>query len=112
MNNVMEQTEKLIEAIHSSNEYAQYQMLQNTITKDEKVYARLNDFRKRNLQIQINSQVDAISESANLSREYADVLNRPEVKDFIAAEQRYIKMLRKINRKLDAEMHVNIDFLE
>ena len=112
MKNVMQQTENLIDAIEGSSEYVQYQMLQNSIVKDEGVYHRLNEFRRRNFEIQMNSQVDAIDGSANLYQEYADVLNRPEVKDFLAAEQRYIKMLRKVNRKLEKHFNVNVDFLE
>lgn len=112
MNNVMQQTNNLVEAIHGSNEYAQYQMLQNTISKDANVYNRLNEFRRRNFELQVNGTENSIDESANLRREYADVLNRGEVKDFLSAEQRYVKMLRKMYRKIETELHVNINFLE
>ena len=112
MKNVILQTEQLIKAIETSNEYAQYQMLQNTITKDDGVYQRLNEFRRRNFEIQMNTQVNAIDESANLYQQYQDVLNRPEIKDFLVAEQRYLKMLRKVTHKLDSHFKVNIDFLE
>lgn len=112
MNNVMQQTDNLIEAIHASNEYSQYQMLQNTITKDEGVYQRLNEYRRKNFEIQMNTNADAINEGARLREEYADILKRAEVKDFLAAEQRYIKMLRCVNQKLDMQINVNIDFLE
>lgn len=112
MKNVMQQTENLIDAIEASSEYAQYQLLQNSIIKDEGVYHRLNEFRRRNFEIQMNTQVDVMDASANLYQEYADVLNRAEVKEFMAAEQRYIKMLRKVNRKLEEHFNVNVDFLE
>ncbi|MBQ3783962.1 MAG: YlbF family regulator [Lachnospiraceae bacterium] len=112
MNNVLAQTDLLVEAIHSSSEYTQYQLLQNAIMKDEGVYYRLNEFRRRNFEIQVNAQMDAINESARLHHEYADVLNRPDVKNFLAAEQRYIKMLRKVTQKLDSQFMVNIDFLD
>lgn len=109
--NVLQQTDNLVDAIESSSEYAQYQMLQNTIEKDEGIYHRLNEFRRRNFEIQMNPQADPIDGSAHLYQEYADVLNRPEVKEFLAAEQRYVKMLRKVNKKLDEHFKVNIDFL-
>ncbi len=112
MNNVMQQTDHLVEAIHASNEYTQYQMLQNAISKDGNVYARLNEFRRRNFEIQMNNSDNSIDECANLRQEYADVLNRGEVKDFLSAEQRYIKMLRKMYHKLETQLHVNINFLE
>lgn len=108
----MQQTENLIDAIEGSSEYVQYQMLQNSIEKDESVYHQLNEFRRRNFEIQMNPQVDAIDGSASLYQEYAEVLNRPEIKEFLAAEQRYIKMLRKVNRNLEKHFNVNIDFLE
>lgn len=111
MKNVMQQADTLIEAIETSNEFAQYQFLQKEIMKEEDVYNRLNDFRRRNFEIQMNHQVDAMNSSANLYQEYADVLNRTEVKEFLNAEQRYIKMLRRIYHKLDKHANVNIDFL-
>ncbi len=111
MNNVIEKTDQLIDAIQSSNEYLQYQMLQKSISKEQDIYNRLNDYRRRNFEIQMNEQA-TVDEMENLSREYADVLNRSEIKDFLVAEQRYIKMLRRVNKKLDSQFHVNIDFLE
>lgn len=111
MKNVMQKADALIEAIETSNEFAQYQFLQKAIMKEEDVYNRLNDFRRRNFEIQMNPQVDAMNSSANLYQEYADVLNRTEVKEFLNAEQRYIKMLRRIYHKLDKHTDVNIDFL-
>ena len=47
MNNVIEKTDQLIDAIQSSNEYLQYQMLQKAISKDQDIYNRLNDYRRR-----------------------------------------------------------------
>lgn len=111
MKNVIQQTDALIEAIETSNEYAQYQLLQNTIMKEEDVYHRLNDFRRRNFEIQMNPQADAMNSSVYLYQEYADILNRTEVKEFLNAEQHYIKMLRKIHRKLDKHANINVDFL-
>ncbi|MCI8407688.1 MAG: YlbF family regulator [Lachnospiraceae bacterium] len=108
--NVIQQTDALIKAIETSNEFAQYYLLQKTIMKEE-VYNRLNEFRRRNFEIQMNSQVDAIDSSANLYQEYADILNRTEVKEFLNAEQRYIRMLRKIHQEIDKHANINIDFL-
>ena len=112
MNNVLQQTDNLVEAIHASNEYAQYQMLQNAISKDTNVYDRLNEFRRRNFEVQMTSNENSIDKSDSLRREYADVLNRGEVKEFLSAEQRYVKMLRKMYHKLENQLHVNINFLE
>lgn len=108
--NVIQQTDALIKAIETSNEFAQYYLLQKTIMKED-VYNRLNEFRRRNFEIQMNSQVDAIDSSANLYQEYADILNRTEVKEFLNAEQRYIRMLRKIHQEIDKHANINIDFL-
>lgn len=108
--NIIQQTDALIEAIETSNEFAQYHLLQKAIMKED-VYNRLNEFRRRNFEIQMNSQVDAIDSSANLYQEYADILNRTEVKEFLNAEQRYIRMLRRIHQEIDKHANINIDFL-
>ena len=106
MNNVMKKTDELIDAIQSSNEYLQYQMLQKTISKNTDLYNRLNDYRRRNFEIQMQGHDNAEDEIQNLANEYADI------KDFLVAEQRYIKMLRRMNKKIDNQIHVNIEFLE
>lgn len=111
MNNVMQQLDQLIDAIHASNEYTQYQMLDRSITKDEQVYNRVNEFRRRNFEIQINSNIDTMEACANLNKEYEDVLNRSDVKEYLAAERRYIKMIRKITTRIDDQIDINIDFL-
>lgn len=108
--NIMQQTDALIEAIETSNEFAQYHLLQNAIMKED-VYNRLNDFRRRSFEIQMNSQVDVMDSSANLYQEYADILNRTEVKEFLNAEQRFIRMLRRIHQEIDKHANVNVDFL-
>lgn len=108
--NIMQQTDALIEAIETSNEFAQYHLLQNTIMKED-VYNRLNEFRRRSFEIQMNSQVDVMDSSANLYQEYADILNRTEVKEFLNAEQRFIRMLRRIHQEIDKHANVNVDFL-
>lgn len=112
MKNIIAKTEELVETIKTSNEYVQYQMLQNTISKDEALYRRLNEFRRRNFENQMNDMHYSMEKNSNLCQEYADVLNKAEVKDFLAAEQRYIKIIRQMNRKLDASLNINIDFLE
>lgn len=112
MKSVMEQTGLLIEAIKESNEYSQYQILLEKVMREEGVYQRMNDFRRRNFVLQLNPQMDALDASAGLVAEYEDVLGRTDVKEFLAAEQRYVKMIRKMNQKIEESLQINIDFLE
>ncbi len=112
MRGVMEQTDLLINEIKKSNEYNQYQMFLKKVMQDQGVYHRLNEFRRRNFILQMNSNVDAIDSGAALYSEYADVVNRPDIKEFLSAEQRFIRMIRQIYRTLDENVNINIDFLE
>lgn len=112
MKNVMEQTDKLISAIKQSNEYSQYRHLLENIMQNPDLYHRLNEFRQRNFMLQMNTNTDALNESAGLSNEYADVLNQTKVKDFLAAEQKYVRMVRQMFRKIDDSLEMNLDFLE
>ena len=79
--------------------------------KDEGAYGRLNEYRRRNFELQMNTQVDAMTESERLRNEYADILNRTDVKEYLAAEQRYVKMIRLVNQKLDSCFDIHIEFL-
>lgn len=112
MRGVVEQTGLLVDTIKKSNEYNQYQMLLKNVMQDQGAYNRLNEFRRRNFILQMNSNVDAIDSGAALYSEYADVVNRPDIKEFLSAEQRYIRMIRQIYRTLDESVNMNIDFLE
>lgn len=112
MKNVINQTDSLIEAIQESNEYSQYQLLRDKVMQDKGLYDRLNEFRRRNFMLQVNDNADALDGSAGIFAEFADVLGRTEVKEFLSAEQRYVKMIRQMNRKIDESLNMNIDFLE
>lgn len=112
MKNVLEQTEKLIDVVKQSSEYSQYRYLLESIMQNVELENRLNEFRKKNFILQMNANADALNESANLYNEYADVLNRTEVKDFLAAEQKYVRMIRHMFRKIDDSLEVDLNFLE
>lgn len=112
MKNVIEQTDILINAIKQSNEYSQYQHLLENVMQNNELYYRMNEFRKRNFMLQMNENADALYESANLSNEYSDVLNQTEVKNFLVAEQRFVRMVRQMYHKIDESLEINLDFLE
>lgn len=112
MRGVVEQTGLLVDMIKKSNEYNQYQMLLKKVMQDQGSFNRLNEFRRKNFILQMNSNADAIDSGNALYHEYADVVSRPDVKEFLSAEQRYIRMIRQIYRTLDENVNINIDFLE
>lgn len=112
MRGVVEQTDILVDLIKKSNEYSQYQILLKKVMQDQGIYARLNEFRRRNFVLQMNSNADSIDSGAALSNEYADVVNRSDVKEFLSAEQRFVRMIRQIYRTIDKNININIDFLE
>lgn len=111
MGRVEEQTSQLIEAIRQSREYMQYQSSYDQIEEDEELKKQLNQFRRRQFQIQL-LEGDPVSSAQALEEEFKEMLARPLVKNFLLAEQHYCKMVRNMNDQLAESLDFDINFLE
>ena len=106
MNEVMYQTEKLNREIKNSNEYNHYVRVLNKLKEDDKVYKRLIEFERKNMDIQGMADYNVYDDIARLRSEYSDILSLASVNEFLGAEQRLIKMLNKVEEGILADIQL------
>lgn len=112
MQNVVTQTEELIGEIRRSKEYNQYQRLLENLKRDQGLYNRVNDYRKRNFFMQLDEKDSAFQENASLGAEFEDLESCELAQEFLAAEATYCKMIRKINDQILDCLDLDLDFLD
>ncbi len=97
---------KLNQIIKESEEYAHYQQTLNKVRENEDLYQVMNEFRKRNFELQsYDDGINRYVEIHNLSLEYEHILQNPVVSEFLIAEQ-------ILSRKLENVYEIIADGLE
>lgn len=96
-----------------SAEYLRYISARTRLREQAEVYERLNDFRRRNFELQ-NSDTESnlFDELTGLSKEYADILNLEIVNEFLTAEQRVCRMLRSLYETMSDGIEFDFEYLE
>lgn len=111
MDEIKMHMEELKKAIRRSNEYTRYQILWEEISKNQALRGRVNDFRRERFLLNMNSGEDVINKMEGISRNFADILEQPLVKDFLAAEQKMAKKVRYIENSVLEAVNLNVEFM-
>ncbi|MBS5933512.1 MAG: YlbF family regulator [Clostridiales bacterium] len=111
MSDIEYQMKNLVDSIKQSNEYNQYRRLYGEIGENEKLLTRLNEFRMRSFQIQLNQEENSLGICKSLREEFKDILMLPSVQEFLIAEQRVNTTLRDINHYIWDNIELNVDFI-
>ncbi len=104
MNNVDSAVQQLITVILNSEAYKEYDLQRQKINQDPELKAQINEFRKRNYQLQ-NADDYAFDKIDQFEREYAEFRERPLVADFLAAELAFCRMMQDINLRITEALH-------
>lgn len=78
------------------------------IKQDPELYGRLNEYRKRVLEIQTAHKT--LREEAELEREFRGLLMKESVKEFLYWERETTGMLRKIHEAIDKSLDLDVSF--
>ena len=110
---IMDKTEELIQLILSSEEYLHYQNDYNELKKSKDLYEKMNDFRRKNLEIQIfGEEASCYNEMQKLYSESRDVLVDPLVSHFMMSEQIMCKLIRKVQDHISEGCGLDISYME
>lgn len=104
--------QQLIESIKSTKEYNQYHSLLERVKSQPELYARIGDYHRRSLALQMYESPNFIQDNNRLQNEYADLQNNGLSNEFLAAEHQYCMMIRKLQDKFIEEVNIETDFLE
>ncbi len=96
MNTVDESVNNLIETIKKSEVYLEYHNQLELLRKDPELKRQVDEFRKRNYEMQMNEDMD-FGMLASFQSEFKSFIENPLVDNFLAAELDFCKMMQKIN---------------
>lgn len=99
MNNQDIAIENFVAAILATEEYRNYARELNRVKQYPKLKAQLDDFRKRNYEMQTKGEID-FGKIDHFETEYQTIRENPLVADFLAAEVDFCRMMQEINMRI------------
>jgi cell fate (sporulation/competence/biofilm development) regulator YlbF (YheA/YmcA/DUF963 family) len=108
---VLQMTKELNESICQTEDYLRYQDSLNRLRERREVYEKLNEYRRKNLKL--NDLEEGYEEAVDaLYNEYIDILNIPEVMDFMSWETRVNRMLRRVFNCIAEGVYIDISYMD
>lgn len=108
---VKQQAKTLADGIRSSREYHFYHEMKQKISENAQLHARVNTFRKRYFLLANSRGQEAEAQCEALEAEFADILSKPAVREFLAAEQRFCRLMQNIYDTLDEAADFDLGFM-
>ena len=97
-NDVLAGIEALVNVIKSTNEYKDFQFQKEKVKRIPELKARIDEFRKKNYELQNLSQSDNLMEDVErFQRENENFLENPLVADFLQAEVDFCRLMQNVN---------------
>lgn len=112
MNEMETLMEQLTMRIRLTNEYNQYHNLLQRVKGDEHLYARIGDYRRRSLWVQMQDGEEFIHGNSELQKDFVDLQENGLASEFFAAEHQYVAMVRKLQEKFLEGTGIDTTFLE
>ncbi len=107
---LIDATEKYAERIRSTDVYRTYQEQLSLIRQNPEKYQRVNEFRRKNYELQqsegrdIDERIEALAEEMEKFRE------DPVVDDFFRAELAFCRMMQEINLRVTEAINFDMEF--
>lgn len=112
-NDVFRLSEELNRALLESEEYKKYVSAGQAVKAEPELYRAMNDYRRRNRQIQMYASDEAIFDETNrVLYEFEGVLKNELVAEFLAAEQKLVRMLQQVYANLGSNLEFDDSFIE
>ena len=106
-------TNNLNERIKESEEYKTYTETIRRLRQESELYARFNEFRRRNCELQFSEgDSNLYDEVFNLTKEYDTILQNSLVSDFMLAEQRLSVRMQEMYEVLTQGLELDYEYLE
>lgn len=112
-NDVFRLVEELNRALLESEEYQKYVRAGRLVKAQPELYRTMNDYRRRNRQIQMYASDETIFDETNkVLYEFEAVLKNELVAEFLAAEQKLVRMLQQVYANLGSNLQFDDSFIE
>lgn len=90
--------QELLDRLHTTVEYNQYQNLLANVRKQPELYQRICEYHRRSLELQLAGGDNFIQRNNDLQNEYMDLQNNGLSNEFLAAEHQYCMTVRKLQQ--------------
>lgn len=100
---IWEGIDVLVAAIKKTTEYQEYEFQKEKIKRIPELKARIDDFRKKNYELQNSPQSDNLMEAVErFQKEYESFMENPLVADFLQAELAFCRLMQDVNVHITA----------
>ncbi len=97
--------EWFVNSIKSTETYGRYRSQLEKIKEDPELYEKINEFRRRNYEMQNTTGVDELFEKMEaFEREYEKFRENPMVNDFLRAELAFCRLMQEIDIAIADEL--------
>lgn len=101
MTMIEQATEAFILAIKQTEEYREYIIQKEKISRYPELKEQIYEYRKKNYELQLLGDSEELFEKIDaFQREYESFLEDPLVSDFLAAELAFCRMMQEINIRI------------
>jgi hypothetical protein len=111
MNEMKQLMTELTDRLRKTNEYNQYINVLSRLKQDPELYARIGDYRRRSLWIQMQEGEAFIQGNNGLQKDFADLQENGLANEFFAAEHQYIAMVKELQEQFLEGSAVETSFL-
>ncbi len=109
MNDAVSLSKELNRVIKESELYANYSEARNTLYEHPDLLDGLNEFKRKNMEIQDNLDIDNPFEEINsLVQEYDELVHNTIVSDYLKAERKLCHMMKSIYEEIADGLCVDI----
>ncbi len=112
---IKDDTSQLVKKIKKTKEYIDYLNYKSILERNEALYRRVQEFRRRSFEIQVSHHYgiyNAYENLVNLKNDNGELLTEPTVKLFLDAELRLSKLISVVYDTLAEEIDFDIQFLD
>lgn len=101
MTNLDEAVEHLLTVIKETDEYQEYCIQREKVSKFPELKAQVDDFRRRNFQLQNSADSnDLFDRIEAFQQEKEDLIEDPLINDFLTAELNFCRMMQDVNLRI------------
>lgn len=103
--NILEAAKNYINEVKLSPEYQEYEHQLENIQKEPELYARVNEFRRKNFELQNNESPETLMDRLDeLEREYAGLRDTTLAENFLEAEVAFCRMMQEADSLIEREL--------
>lgn len=104
----MKMLTELTEEMKRQECYKKYQECLKAIKENKELYEKLNDYRRRNIEIHLNHKT--LREETSLEKEFHTLLMKEPIREFLHWEQKTMEMIRKVHEEVDKGLDLDFNF--